>query len=224
MPIKSSNHPQLVVMRPKNTRKTSNSSNSSHSNKSPPESTFTSPLASPLASPLPMYVPVDPFELHTSGVFKGTLGAGPVPGSRRVDSFDVSRPTTWPHEYMSAPDHHRYQTPKLPTFAPAPKRSSPQEKKVSPPPPSAISPGMRRRLDKVTPSSYTFASDSTKLGEIPQRKWTNPWDYEEAERLNAEAAMNGHPAAPPAVEEKPGKKKGRFKKFMRRGSAAGVAA
>lgn len=82
---------------------------------------------------------------------------------------------------------------------------------------------MRRRLDKVTPSSYTFASDSTKLGEIPQRHWTKPWDYEEAERMNAEAAMNGHAVAA-VIEEKPEKKRGMFKKFMRRGSAAGVAA
>jgi hypothetical protein len=81
---------------------------------------------------------------------------------------------------------------------------------------------MRRRLDKVTPSSYTFASDSTKLGEIPQRNWTTPWDYEEAERLNAEATVTGYPAVPVVVDEKVGRKKGIFK-WMRKGSGAGLS-
>ena len=36
---------------------------------------------------------------------------------------------------------------------------------------------------------YTFASDSTKLGEIPMRKWNNPFDYDEMGRRNKEAAM-----------------------------------
>lgn len=81
----------------------------------------------------------------------------------------------------------------------------------------------RRRLDKVTPSSYTFASDSTKLGEIPQRNWTTPWDWEEAERLNQEAVAVGYPVA--GEEAKVGKgdakKKGLFR-WMKRGSGAGV--
>jgi hypothetical protein len=34
----------------------------------------------------------------------------------------------------------------------------------------------------------TFESASTQLGEIPQRKWTKPFDEVEAARLNAEAA------------------------------------
>ncbi|KAF2204095.1 hypothetical protein GQ43DRAFT_469359 [Delitschia confertaspora ATCC 74209] len=36
-------------------------------------------------------------------------------------------------------------------------------------------------------SNYTFLSDSTQLGEIPMRKWTYPFDYAEAERLNRQA-------------------------------------
>jgi hypothetical protein len=39
----------------------------------------------------------------------------------------------------------------------------------------------------MTPSMYTFASDSTKLGEIPMRKWNVPFDYEGSERRNEEA-------------------------------------
>jgi hypothetical protein len=70
---------------------------------------------------------------------------------------------------------------------------------------------MRRRLDIATPSTYTFASDSTKLGEIPQRSWNTPWDYEEAGRMNEEAAKK--PVSVPSVE-KP-KKRGVFKMFRR---------
>ncbi|KAL6705282.1 hypothetical protein ACN47E_007092 [Coniothyrium glycines] len=226
MPIKSSSQPQLVVVRPKNTRKTSNSGSNSSSSSNRSSST---PIhTSPLASPLPMYVPVDPFDLYPPGVIRGTMGTS-TPTSRRVDSFDVSRPSTWPHEYMAASEHLHSPTPKLPSFTPAPKRPSPTEKKATPPaPPPPSKPNflqpmslpMRRRLDKVTPSSYTFASDSTKLGEIPQRNWTKPWDYEEAERLNAEAAVFGHPTVATTTDEKSSKKKSRFKKFMRRGSTS----
>jgi hypothetical protein len=60
------------------------------------------------------------------------------------------------------------------------------------------------------------------LGEIPQRNWTTPWDYEEAERLNNEAATISYAAAPVVVDEKVGKKKGIFK-WMKKGSGAGVA-
>jgi hypothetical protein len=72
-------------------------------------------------------------------------------------------------------------------------------------------------MDKATPSTYTFASDSTKLGEIPQRNWAVPWNAAEAERLNAEAAIIGHPNVP--VADIKTKKKGLFG-FLRRGSAA----
>lgn len=49
----------------------------------------------------------------------------------------------------------------------------------------------RRRAEKETPSTYTFASDSTKLGEIPHRKWVVPFDFEEAARLNEEVGVKG---------------------------------
>lgn len=46
----------------------------------------------------------------------------------------------------------------------------------------------RRRAEKMTPSLYTFASDSTKLGEIPMSRWPQPYDWEESNRLNKLAA------------------------------------
>jgi hypothetical protein len=229
MPLKTSSQPQLVVRRPKQARKGSSSSGSSHS-----KSTSSSTHTSPLASPLPLYIAEEPFEIKTDGVIHGVLG-GPMPlsghGRRRKDSFNVydPRPSTWPdpHPYTVMPPtpesfHLHLPAPKLPNFTPTPRRPSPPQKKVSPPASPPVSAPIKRRIDKATPSSYTFASDSTKLGEIPQRNWTTPWDYEEAERLNVEAAANGYPGLPVVVDEKTGKKKGLFG-WMKRGSGAGVA-
>lgn len=47
-------------------------------------------------------------------------------------------------------------------------------------------PVQRRRLEKATPSTHTFLSASTKLGEIPMHRWNKPFDYAEMERMNAE--------------------------------------
>lgn len=216
MPIKSSSQPQLVVVRPKNMRKASNSSNTSNSIMSPPTST----CVSPMPSPLPKYVVMDPFEMHST---RETVTPVPPPAKRRVDSFDDPRPSTWPYDHKptDAP-HTHHPTPQLPTFTPAPRRLAPYENRVPAFPyvaPSA-SPPFKRRIDKLTPSSYTFASDSTKLGEIPQRHWTKPWDYEEAERLNEQAAGMAA-AVVPVGEGKMGKKKGLFR-FLKRGGQAGV--
>jgi hypothetical protein len=63
--------------------------------------------------------------------------------------------------------------------------------------PFASSP-IPRRTDKVTPSVYTFASDSTKLGEIPMDRWAVPYDWGAAERGNLAAAMLP-PRGPPGV-------------------------
>ncbi|USP73334.1 uncharacterized protein yc1106_00608 [Curvularia clavata] len=274
----SSNHPQLVVVRPKMTRKSASSSNSSSAVKSTSSSSrTTSPTASPqprklqMASPelkklppapvLPLYVPVDPLELQSTGVIKGTLGGGaPKTSSRvkqRVDSFQDPR-EPWPLEHLPhtitkspspkpvqvakpapppkpspTPKHIHEPTPKLPTFFTTPRRSSTPTPSAPPKPPVPSKPEylsppplldhapatihFRRRMEKATPSSYTFASDSTKMGEIPQRKWTSPFDFEKAERLNAEAALNGYPNPLPSAD-KAEKRKKRFG-FMRRGDA-----
>lgn len=199
MPIRSSNQAQLVVLRPRNTRKSSLSSSSS--TKSPSTTTHTpystSPIGSPLGSPLPQYAKKDPFppQKHT-GKAKST-------SQKRTDSMDAHRPspTAWPHVATDV---------SMPLHLPPPRLPSPQK---SPPPHERNT--LKRRMDKVTPSTYTFASDSTKLGEIPQRNWIKPFDYEEAERLNQEALVNGYPL--PMVEGKP-KKKGLFG-FLRRSPA-----
>ena len=59
----------------------------------------------------------------------------------------------------------------------------------------------RRRQDKITPSMHTFASASTRLGEIPELKWSIPCDYEAMARLNKE--HGGRPWPPPPEPMKP---------------------
>jgi hypothetical protein len=73
----------------------------------------------------------------------------------------------------------------------------------------------RRRADRVTPSMYTFASDSTKLGEIPVRKWTSPFDYEEMGRRNKEVAMG---TSHLQVQEQVQKRKRGFWGLFKRGN------
>ena len=78
---------------------------------------------------------------------------------------------------------------------------------------------MKRRLDKATPSQYTFASDSTKLGEIPETRWAQPFDYERAELLNnfAAAAAKVRVPTPAQVAQAEGKAKEKEKKEERPG-------
>ncbi|KAH7138127.1 hypothetical protein B0J11DRAFT_7745 [Dendryphion nanum] len=223
IPVKASSQPQLVMLRSKNNnhKKLPSSSRSSS-----PSKVQTAPVTSPSyaqppgAWPLPQYTPKEPSS-------PSSKRNPPNVGRKRSDSFDGPRPTTWPHTKPTAttPFKPPQVTPyRLPPPPPVP--IPPPAPKPQPPIPASplqnpilLSP---RRRDKMTPSMYTFASDSTKLGEIPQRNWTKPWDYEEAERLNKEIAAN---LQRPATSDDAGKgkltkgKKGIFK-FLRRGSKA----
>jgi hypothetical protein len=107
-------------------------------------------------------------------------------------------PSLQPLRHSSTPNHH------TPVQHPHPYPANPQ------PPPPALDPfpdlsylksaqnqhrmPIRRRADKLTPSTYTFGSDSTKLGEIPIHRWPEgTWDAEESARKNAEAAQRPMP-------------------------------
>lgn len=70
---------------------------------------------------------------------------------------------------------------------------------------------LRRRQDKITPSVYTFQSASTRLGEIPEFKWSLPYDHEAMMRLNNE--HGGRPWPPPPEPTKP--KRGFFSLFKK---------
>lgn len=51
---------------------------------------------------------------------------------------------------------------------------------------------------------YTFASDSTKLGEIPMRRWNVPYDYETMARRNEEVPLRPWTSEDPVVKPKRG--------------------
>lgn len=230
---------------------TSSSSSSTSKPNSKSNSPHASPYVSPLQSPVPEYAVLDPMihnrlDFKSAAHARGAYADAPVPPSntdrKRVDSLDAVRPVAWspyaqPYDYFSfMPEHTHAPTPALPSFTPIPRKplSTPISKKPPPVPakpsslsnpvktaPPPMSAPMKRRLDKVTPSSYTFASDSTKLGEIPETRWAKPWDYEQAEMLNnmAAAAAKVNISVPVAAAEDKGKgKKGL--RFWRRGETA----
>lgn len=223
--LKSSNETQLAFVRPKNTRKGSSSSGSS--TKSPsPSTAVSSAYTSPVHSPLPQYSPRDPYPPQkVPAVGRPSNNASSRRPTAPLDTA-AQRPNTWPythHPSTAIPSYPPTPPPKIPLSSrkTSPQTSSKEKEKhrTSSPPPSAGLP--RRRTDKVTPSTYTFASDSTKLGEIPQARWNVPWDYEEAERLNAQAVENGYVASGGEAGGK-ARKKGLFG-FLRRGPGAGAA-
>ncbi|KAF2869146.1 hypothetical protein BDV95DRAFT_609382 [Massariosphaeria phaeospora] len=201
MPIRSSDQPQLVVVRPKPGRKGSSSGSSSSSTKAQ-STAHNSPYASPPGSPLPQYAAVDPLSVPKSPPPK----AKSSPGRSKANSVDGPRPVRPP----ARPNKIHVPEVLVPKDPDPAKTSRLTKEKEA---------GIKRRIDKVTPSMYTIASASTKLGEIPQNRWNQPWDYTEAERLNAEALINGYLL--PATESKPKAKKGLFKFLKRGGGEAG---
>lgn len=239
MPTKSSGQPQLCMVRSKSrsaSRKESAPSGSSSTSKSASKSSspFASPFASPLQSPVPEYAVLDPM-IHHKLDFKSApyMRDAHTPANtdrKRVDSLDAVRPVAWPtyaqpYDYFSfMPEEHIHEPNPRKTSSP----SSPKKAPPVPAKPTSLSTAnkilappvqapIKRRLDKVTPSSYTFASDSTKLGEIPETRWAKPWDYERAEMLNNLAAAAAKVRVPsPAAEEK-GKGREKEKEKERKG-------
>ena len=239
----------VVRSKSRNTsRKDNMSSNSSSTSKfnSKSSSPYSSPYASPLQSPVPEYAVLDPM-IHERLDFKSTARArgayaGPIPppskGRKRVDSLDVVRPAVrspyaQPYDYFSyMPEHVHTPIPKLPDFNSTPREaptvSAPRKGPAVPVKPFSLTSTnkalpvptpTKRRLDKVTPSSYTFASDSTKLGEIPESRQAKPWDYEQAEMLNNMAAAAGRVNVIAVVEDKKAKEK-KGLRFWKRGETA----
>ncbi|KAF2144743.1 uncharacterized protein K452DRAFT_306514 [Aplosporella prunicola CBS 121167] len=104
-------------------------------------------------------------------------------------------PPPFPTTTSSALTTHLFPPP--PSYRPpSPLQSQPQHQHQPPPPHPPLPPFSPPPL-----SLLSFTSDSTKLGEIPMRKWAVPFDTAEAERLNREAAESGYAvAAPPRVD------------------------
>ncbi|KAF2459694.1 hypothetical protein BDY21DRAFT_362382 [Lineolata rhizophorae] len=201
MPLKSSkSEPKLVVVRPRNRRQASSSLSSSSSSSagsasaahSAASTTVTTPVNSPMASPGFMQHPAAPAPKSAASRPSGKRDgkkSTPSPGPTRTD---------WPP--APAIPAHILAPSAAPPIPPAPIPSflahhTPSSPSPSPPP--VPSPHHRERLarrqHRPTRSAYSFASDSTKLGEIPMRNWVLPFDFADMERRNREAVANGWP-------------------------------
>ena len=207
VPGKSSSQTQLVVMRPRNRGTTSSSSTSSSGGSTRSPSTASTVVTTSCSSPLtsPNYTAINPFQYQAPFAPKAGNFKPLAAPKRKPPPIPSQRPQTWPH---GKPDSSNAPTmPNLSITSTPHQTSQPSEKQqlVPPTPGLALGPtSIPRRLDKATPSAYSFASDSTKLGEIPMRKWTTPYDFEAMDRLNAEALANGWvPGMPEAPKEKP---------------------
>lgn len=177
----------LNLMRPSEPRRTSKkkSERTKKSSKPIPNGTSVGIVKSANAS-APQLAMIRP---HNKRSTSGSSARSQVPLSPKMPS-----PTTPPPPYVSMAPPMNKSTPNLHRqLYPAMLSSMPLSPPLDyPPPPPRVDPIEqigRRRADRVTPSMYTFASDSTKLGEIPMRKWNNPFDYDEMGRRNKEAAM-----------------------------------
>ncbi|KAF2400068.1 hypothetical protein EJ06DRAFT_582636 [Trichodelitschia bisporula] len=154
---------------------------------SPPAELPATPVPTPAPAPLPTPVAVGgEGRRRRSGEEEGGWRRGSrEEGGRRRGSREADQEGASP----------------LPAPVPAPAAVRP------PPPPPPANPPRRARvsappraeescyaatLRKTRPESqYTFASDSTKLGEIPMGRWAVAWDWEEMERGNREAREMG---------------------------------
>jgi hypothetical protein len=76
-----------------------------------------------------------------------------------------------------------------------------------------------RRTDKVTPSMYSFMSDSTKIGEIPEYKWLTPASYQAEGRYRPPAPIQPVPQIPEEAREKSSLSKRLFRNFLKPPSA-----
>lgn len=93
-----------------------------------------------------------------------------------------------------------------------------QPLRVNPDSPTQIGRPGRAAANRDT--VYTYASESTKLGEIPMHRWTIPFDFEEAERMNAEAETASWVAMQQAAKAK--KRPGLLKRLFKRQPLAAV--
>lgn len=132
-------------------------------------------------------------------------GPNPIAMPGALGNYPPAQPHMLPAgSWMDVPSVE-VSTPEQPFLAPTLARPLP------PGSAPAVAGVPRRRSAKQTPTFFSIASTGTKLGEIPLHKWTQPFDFDEMERLNKEAEVNGWPLPVPATE---GEKKPKFS-FLR---------
>lgn len=202
--VENSNKPsQIALVKPGERKKKSQSSGSSSLSKA--SSAPATALPSPLLTPPPEYS----FEA-ASRPARYRSHTGPQP-CRKQSAAQLSRSADQPRmEILRA----TRSTPRLPTtrqHVPGPESLPPLP--ITAPLPTSSVPHLPPRRRKATPTYYSIASDSTKLGEIPMHKWTVPYDFDKMSILNDEAARNGWPVNQPDGQVKREKKFGIFRLF-----------
>ncbi|KAF2717259.1 hypothetical protein K431DRAFT_288708 [Polychaeton citri CBS 116435] len=152
-----------------------------------------------------------------------------IPRLRKKQSAANVEPL--PRPYKPEPLRATRSTPKLRAPAPPPVSEVPDIPEL---PAAAITskgPGLHvrpaaleidARRQRTTPTYYSTATASTKLGEIPLHKWAVPYDFDQASILNKEAERNGWPLNEVAEEPSEGRRRrfGLFRLFRRRGEEA----
>lgn len=202
----SSKRPQIALVRPGERRKKSRSSLGTESSLSKSNSDTKS--ASSASTPPPEYTArqasTRPAErVNTAADVRQPRrkqSAANIPNkssARNGDHLRASKSTPRLHSTLQEPVE---PLPPMPNTAPLAAAST-----------TTLIP--RRR--KPTPTFYSIATDSTKLGEIPLHKWTTPWDFDQMSVLNQEAYRNGWPNGPANAETRK-KKAGFFGLFRRR--------
>lgn len=171
-------------------------------------------LPSSAATPLPLYGPRDPpvKPLHHRASTQPERtrpqhkqSALDVSTIRERPTRDVLRATRSTPHLDSTIFQRPEPPPPMPSTAPLPDIMELQS---------------RRRLQKPTPTYYSVASDSTKLGEIPLHKWSEPFNFDAMSMINKEAARNGWPVTDLVTAEQKKKRGGLFGIFRRIRSAA----
>ncbi|EME77986.1 uncharacterized protein MYCFIDRAFT_179437 [Pseudocercospora fijiensis CIRAD86] len=213
--IADSNKPGEIAMVRPGERKKKRSSSRPSSNA---QSCNSLALPGPLSTPPPQYTAVEPLT-RPQHRRANTHPEKRLP-QRNLSSMDVST-----MQEQSRPDALRAtrSTPRLERITqeyPDPVPAIPA--KV--PMPNITSMEPRRRLQKPTPTLCSIASDSTKLGEIPLHKWSEPVDFDAMSLVNKEAVQNGWPVMDDDLAEQKKKRGGLLRLFRRNRSAVSLPA
>lgn len=186
--VENSSRPsQIAMVKPSERRKKSSSTSSSELSKASSTPSTPPPEYAPEPSPRPV------------AVRSNTAPAAPKPRKKHSAANLPAQPLLQNDQRQAA-----RSTPRLPTMAelevPACTATLPAG------PPNLLMPAHvnaaaqstpalpdRTRMRKPTPTYYSIASDSTRLGEIPLHKWNAPYDFDQMSVLNREAERKGWP-------------------------------
>lgn len=179
--IENSSKPsQIAMVKPSERRKKSSSSSSSSE---------LSKVSSTPSTPPPEYAPEPPprpvaVRVNTAPAVQQPTRREPTPvlPPTQTTQRKAARSTSRLPDILQVDQLEQ-------TWAPPP----PQHPQSYANPAAQSTPALAHRTRKATPTYYSIASDSTRLGEIPLHKWNVPPDFDQMSTLNHEAARKGWP-------------------------------